>query len=101
MSNLNKETIKKLTQLSRIACTEEEQDKLLSDLAKILTYFEQLEQINTDNVPPCNHVLADIVNVMRDDVIGPTLSREKFLANAPAKPFAGMIRVPPVIKPAT
>lgn len=99
MTKLNKETIKKLTQLSRIACTEEEQDKLLQDLGKILDYFEQLSEINTDNVIPCNHVLADIVNVMREDVVGPTLSRDKFLADAPAKPFAGMIRVPPVIKP--
>ncbi len=99
MTKLNKETIKKLTQLSRIACTEEEQDKLLQDLGKILDYFEQLSEINTDNVTPCNHVLAGIVNVMREDVVGPTLSRDKFLADAPAKPFAGMIRVPPVIKP--
>lgn len=98
MSTLNKETIKKLTQLSRIACTEEEQDKLLSDLEKILAYFEQLKEVDTENVTPCNHVLADIVNVMRDDVVGPTLSRDKFLANVPAKPFAGMVRVPPVIK---
>lgn len=98
MSNLNKETIKKLTQLSRIACTEEEQDSMLRDLEKILSYFDQLNEINTDSVTPCNHVLSEIVNPMREDVIGQTLSRDKFLANAPAKPFAGMVRVPPVIK---
>lgn len=98
MSRLNKETIKKLTQLSRIGCTEEEQDALLKDLEKILVYFDQLEEIDTENVAPCNQVIPDIANVMREDVVGQTLSRDKFLANAPSKPFAGMIRVPPVLK---
>lgn len=98
MSKLNKEIVKKLTQLSRIACTEEEQDSLLRDLEKVLAYFEQLEEIDTSNVAPCKHVLPNVVNVMREDVVGATLSREDFLRNAPSKPFAGMIRVPPVLK---
>jgi len=98
MSKLTKETIKKLTQLSRIACTEEEQESLLRDLEKVLVYFEQLNEIDTENVEPCNHVIPDIVNVMREDEVGPTLPQEEFFRNAPAKPFDGMIRVPPVLK---
>lgn len=98
MSKLDKNTIKKLTQLSRIACSEEEQDELLNDMGKILTYIEQLQEIDTTDTPPCNHVLSEIVNVTREDAIGKTLPRDEFLANAPAKPFAGMIRVPPVLK---
>ena len=97
MSNLNKETIKTLTRLCRIDCTEEEQEALLHDLKKILDYIEQLQQINTDNVPPCNHVLEDIHNVMREDVVESVLDREEFLANAPAH-IGGMIRVPPILK---
>lgn len=97
MAELNKETIKHLTRLCRIDCTEEEQESILKDLKRILNYIEQLQEIDTENVPPCNHVLEDIVNVMRDDEIGPVLSRDVFLANAPAH-IGGMIRVPPVIK---
>jgi aspartyl-tRNA(Asn)/glutamyl-tRNA(Gln) amidotransferase subunit C len=97
MTQLNKETIKKLTQLSRIACSEEEQESILHDLAKILDYMELLKEIDTENVPPCNHVLEDVKNVMREDVVGPTLSRDAFLANAPSQ-VGGMIKVPPVIK---
>lgn len=98
MSKLTKETIKKLTQLSRIACTDQEENDLLRDLEKILVYFEQLEEINTDNVLPCNQVIPGIVNVMREDVVSDILPRDKFLANVPGKPFAGMVRVPPVLK---
>lgn len=97
MTNLNKETLKNLTLLSRIECSEEEQEALVNDLGKILRYVEQLQEVNTENVPPCNHVLAGMVNVMRDDICGNTLSRETFLANSPSH-TGGMIRVPPVIK---
>lgn len=97
MAHLDKETIQQLTRLCRIDCTEEEQEALLKDLKKILTYIEQLEQIDTENVPPCNHVLEGMANVMREDVIGEVLNREVFLANAPSH-IGGMIRVPPVIK---
>lgn len=97
MANLNKDTIKNLVKLSRIECSEQEQEALLKDLEKILSYIELLEEINTDNVKPCNHVLEGIANVMRDDVTGKTMPREDFLANAPSQ-IGGMIRVPPVMR---
>lgn len=97
MANLNKETIKYLTALSRIDCSEEEQEKLLKDLRSILDYFEQLQELDTTGIPPCNIVLEDMQNVLREDVVGETMPRETFLNNAPAQ-VGGMIRVPPVIK---
>ena len=97
MSKVDKETVKNLTKLSRIDCTDEEQDAILLDLQKILEYFEQLQEITTENVAACNQVLENVENVMREDVIGQTLSRETFLSNAPSQ-VGGMIKVPPVIK---
>jgi aspartyl-tRNA(Asn)/glutamyl-tRNA(Gln) amidotransferase subunit C len=97
MAKLDKETIKQLTGLCRIDCTEEEQTTLLEDLKKILNYMDQLNEIDTNNVPPCNQVIAGMANVMREDEIGPVLNREVFLANAPSH-VGGMIKVPPVIK---
>lgn len=96
MSQLDQETIKMLTRLSRIECSEDECSSLLEDLSKIITYVEQLDEIDTENVQPCNHVLTEVSNVMRDDETGKTLSRETFLANAPSH-VGGMIKVPPVI----
>jgi aspartyl-tRNA(Asn)/glutamyl-tRNA(Gln) amidotransferase subunit C len=97
MADLNKKTIQDLIQLCRIDCTEEEQEKLFTDLKNILAYIEQLDEVNTENVRPCNHVLEGAANVMRDDIVDTTLSRDDFLANAPSQ-VGGMIRVPPVIK---
>ena len=96
MSDLNKETIKKLMHLCRIDCTEEEQDSLLKDLSNILDYIELLQEVDTSHVEPCSHVLANIYNALRDDDVGETLSREEFLANAPEH-IGGMVKVPTII----
>lgn len=98
MAQLTKQTIESLANLSRIHCSEEEQESLLKDLSNIIAYVEQLDEIDTEEVAPCHHALAGMANVMREDVVGETLSRELFLSNAPSQ-IGGMIRVPPVIKP--
>jgi aspartyl-tRNA(Asn)/glutamyl-tRNA(Gln) amidotransferase subunit C len=97
MATLNKETIQQLTRLCRIDCTPEEQEHLLTDLKKILDYIEQLNEIDTKDVPPCSYVLEDHFNGVREDEIGTVLDRETFLANAPSH-VAGLVRVPTVIK---
>lgn len=97
MADLNQDTIKALTQLSRIQCTEEEEASLLQDLKKILTYIEQLNEIDTSHVSPCNQILPSLNNVMREDVVGETMPRELFLANAPSH-VGGMIKVPTIFK---
>lgn len=97
MAQLDKKTIEELTKLSRIGCTEQEQQALMRDLKKILDYIDLLQEIDTEHVSPCNHVLESIVNVMREDAVGNVIPREAFLANAPAQ-IGGMIRVPPVLK---
>ena len=83
--------------LSRIECSEEEQEALLRDLEKILVLFEELNEINTENVSPCNQVLEGMANVMREDSVGNILTREDFLSNAPSQ-VGGLVRVPPVMK---
>ena len=97
MSEPTEQTIQTLTQLCRIHCTEEEQHLLLKDLKNILQYIDLLNELDTSDVTPCNHVLAFTESVTREDVIGEVLPRDRFLANAPDK-VGGLIRVPPVIK---
>lgn len=97
MAEFDEKELIKLTKLCRIDCTEEEKKALYQQLAKILNYIEQLKEVDTEGVEPCNRVLEMLTNVMREDEIGETLPRDLFLANAPAH-VGGMVRVPPVIK---
>lgn len=97
MEQLDKKTIKNLTGLCRIQCTEEEEEAILQDLKKILSYIDLLNEIDTSDVKPCNQVLEGIVNVWREDATGETMPRETFLSNAPSQ-VGGLVKVPPVIK---
>lgn len=98
MTQIDKKTVHYLAKLCRIACTEEQEEALLQDMQKILGYVEQLNEVNTDNLDPCNFVTTNLSQTpLRDDIVGKTLSRDEFLKNAPAH-IGGMIRVPPVLK---
>lgn len=98
MDTFNQETIKTLTELSRISCTENEQASLLIDLKKIVAYMETLAEVDTTGVDPCLQVVPHEGNIFREDAVGETLSRDIFLNNAPAK-IGGLVKVPPVMKP--
>lgn len=97
MAEFDEKELDKLAKLCRIECTEDEKKALSSQIADILSYVEQLKQVDTEGVSPCDCVLGTLMNVMREDEVGQLLSRELFLANAPSH-VGGMIRVPPVIK---
>ncbi len=97
MTKFDEEELNKLTKLCRIECTDDEKKALYSQIASILDYVKQLDEVDTERAEPCYSVLETSKNVMREDEVGELLSREQFLANAPAH-VGGMIRVPPVIK---
>lgn len=67
---INKKTLKHLAELARIDLKAQEEKKLLKDLREILDYFEQLKELNTENV----ELLEDknqtkTQNVFRDDKV--------------------------------
>ena len=95
--SIDAEEIEKLVLLSRIACTDEEKERLYKDLNRIASYIALLGEIDTAAVPPCVSVLETLKNVMREDEPGKTLDRDLFLANA-QEHVAGLVRVPPVLK---
>lgn len=95
--DFNDENLKKLMQLCRIHSPEEERPKLRENLSRILEYMQQLSDLDTKDVPPCNYVISDKELILREDDAVDTMSREDFLENA-ADQVGGMVRVPPVIK---
>lgn len=89
-----------LKKLCRLDCTPDEEVAILNSLQNVLGYIEQLKEVNTDNVEPCNFVSRSMTkNEMRDDVVKDILPRDRFLADAPDQ-IGGMVRVP-VLKTTT
>lgn len=97
MKEFNQDQISHLAKLCRIECSDEEKQQLGKNLFQILAYIEQLNELDTADVPPCTHVLETLKNVLRKDEVGETIDREKLLENSGSH-VGGMVRVPPIIK---
>lgn len=81
--------------LARLSFSEEEKEKLTSQLNDILKYMEQLNKLDTTNVEPLAHVI-ELSNVFRSDKEKPCVNREDALKNAPAA-TEKFFKVPKVI----
>lgn len=83
MSTITTDDVRHLAQLSNLQLSEEEIQNLQVDLGNILTYIDQLAELDTTGVEPTYQVTG-LENVWRDDVIEQsTLTREKLLELAP------------------
>lgn len=76
------ETLQKIAHLARLEVKPDEEADLINSLNGVLTWMEQLNEVDTTGVEPLTHISAE-TNVLRDDVVGNQLSREKALSNAP------------------
>ncbi|MFC2067126.1 Asp-tRNA(Asn)/Glu-tRNA(Gln) amidotransferase subunit GatC [Chloroflexota bacterium] len=81
---LSREEVLNAARLARLGLTEPEINKLSEQLSDILENFEILQQVDTSSVPPTAQSIS-LQNVLRDDEVGPSLSPDEILANAPRK----------------
>lgn len=82
--SINKDTIKKISKLSRISVSNEETDRLEKDLNSILKFVEQLKELNTDKIAPIASV-SDLALTMNKDEIKKINEKDEILKNAPEK----------------
>lgn len=97
MTHITEESLKQLAELSAIELTSSELDGLSGDLEKILSYIDQMQELNTDDVEPTYQV-TDLQNVWRDDAVdnnGPM--REALLSTAGQNTSNSQIKVPKVL----
>ena len=72
-------------------------DKLTNaDLEKMVAFVEKLQSIDTTGVEPLLHI-SDAANVLREDIVQGSITREEALLNSPVKD-AEFFKVPKVIK---
>jgi aspartyl-tRNA(Asn)/glutamyl-tRNA(Gln) amidotransferase subunit C len=79
---LSREDVLHITSLARLGVTDAEIEKIQVQLSNILENFEILSSVDTEGVPPTAQSIA-LQNVMREDVIKPSLPVDAVLANAP------------------
>jgi aspartyl-tRNA(Asn)/glutamyl-tRNA(Gln) amidotransferase subunit C len=79
---VDKETLHKIAHLARLEVRPEEEASMLSSLNDVLTWMEQLNEVDTEGIEPLTHISLE-TNVLRDDVVANQLPREQALINAP------------------
>jgi aspartyl-tRNA(Asn)/glutamyl-tRNA(Gln) amidotransferase subunit C len=87
--------VEKVAALAHLEFSDEEKQKLTAELNTLLTYMDQLNQLDTGAVEPLAQVVQ-LQNVFREDIPVPGISREEALKNAPARTEA-FFKVPKVI----
>lgn len=93
---IDREALQKIAHLARLEVKPEEEAALLASMESVLTWMEQLDELDTEGVEPLTH-MTDEVNNWREDVAKNALSRQDGLNNAPSHDEA-YIRVPKVIE---
>jgi aspartyl-tRNA(Asn)/glutamyl-tRNA(Gln) amidotransferase subunit C len=96
MATITKEQVKHVANLARLEITEEEAEMFTDNLTAIISFAEQLNELDTDEIEPTTHVL-DLKNVMRKDEPRQWITREEALKNAPDHKD-GQFRVPSILE---
>lgn len=93
---IDNETVKRVAFLSRLRVENDKIEATKEEFNKILTWIEELNEINTDNVEPLIAVNDMPLRMRKDEVIAGHC-REDILKNAPAAEY-DYFAVPKVVE---
>jgi aspartyl-tRNA(Asn)/glutamyl-tRNA(Gln) amidotransferase subunit C len=93
---LDKAAVAHTAALARIRLNEDELEPFAAELSQILTWVEQLAEVDTNDVAPMTSVAA-MTLPMRDDKVTDGDRRDDILQNAPQQ-ARGFFAVPKVVE---
>jgi aspartyl-tRNA(Asn)/glutamyl-tRNA(Gln) amidotransferase subunit C len=85
---LDRSLILHVARLASLSLSEAEADRFAGELGRIVAYVEQLEAVDTRDVPATAHVLIERLP-LREDEVRPGLSRDEALSQAPLTEAGG------------
>ena len=90
--------VNKVALLARLELTEAEAEEYGGQLAQVLKYIEQLNELDVDDIEPTAHA-APVYNIYREDEPQTErfLSQDEALSNAPEKAH-DQVKMPKVIE---
>jgi aspartyl-tRNA(Asn)/glutamyl-tRNA(Gln) amidotransferase subunit C len=81
--SVDRQTVRRIAKLARIALDEARCGAMVSELNGILSWVEQLKEVDVEGVSPLTSVVAQSLK-MRDDVVTDGGNAEALMANAPS-----------------
>ena len=79
---VNDALLDNLSNLARLEFNAEEKEEIRKDLRRMIDFVEKLGELDTTGVEPLLHMSPE-TNVLREDRIQGSVTREEALANAP------------------
>lgn len=93
---LDQTLVKKIAHLARLKIDDDQLAPMAAELNKILSFVEQLNEVDTNSVEPMTSSVAMRLR-MRDDVVTEGGNAEVILKNAPSA-VSGFFAVPKVVE---
>jgi aspartyl-tRNA(Asn)/glutamyl-tRNA(Gln) amidotransferase subunit C len=93
---VNDALVDKLAHLARLKFEASEKEAIKNDLQKMIAFVEKLNELDTTDVPPLLHMTTE-TNVLREDQIEGSITRNEALKNAPSHDEK-FFKVPKVLK---
>lgn len=93
---VNDALIENLSNLARLEFNAREKEEIKKDLQRMIHFVEKLGELDTTGVEPLLHMSPEI-NVLREDVVQGSVTREEALSAAPATDGV-YFKVPKVIR---
>ncbi len=95
MVALSRSDVEHVAYLARLGLSDDELTMLETQLNHILDQYAILSELPTDDIAPTAQTI-EVENILREDVVRPSLRVEAVLANAPARE-GDFIVVPAII----
>ena len=95
MTKISSSDVRKVAKLARLELPEDQIEIYTAQLEEILSYVDQLQAIDTENVPPTTRAV-EVVNAMREDLVQVNFAREDILNQAPHRE-GDFFRVPKIL----
>jgi len=96
VAEISPEEVQHVANLARLALPPEEMARVGNELNRILVYFQQLQELDTEQIESTSHAIA-MENIYREDSARESLPVEEVLANAPDRADV-FFRVPRIIE---
>jgi aspartyl-tRNA(Asn)/glutamyl-tRNA(Gln) amidotransferase subunit C len=93
---IDPDAVDHVARLARLDLSPDERRRIAVELTQILEHADRIQALDLDGVEPTSHAL-ELVNALRPDEVGPSLSPGEALAGAPLAE-EGRFRVPRIIE---
>jgi aspartyl-tRNA(Asn)/glutamyl-tRNA(Gln) amidotransferase subunit C len=93
---IDRALLDKIAHLARLEFDEKDAEKMMKDMSAIITWVEQLNEVDTEGVEPLT-TMSHEINALREDVVKGQMDHHNALLNAPKKD-ADYFRVPKVLE---